>query len=151
MLTSYEVNVAAPVELVFATAADVAAMPQFTRDVESMRFVTPPPLQLGSQVEDTRRLLGVRRSQLISIPLFERPSRFVASFAIFGVTFFSDHLFYESAAHTRFLIKVEVGSATGIGRVFRPFVPFVAALVRYGIRREIEDIKLEAERRAAKA
>jgi hypothetical protein len=151
MITSYQMNVDAPVEIVFSTAIDVAAMPQFTRDVESMVFITPAPLQLGSQVRDTRRLLGMRRSQLIAVPLFERPFRFIATFAVFGVTFSSDHLFYGSPAGTRFLITVEVVGAAGVGRMLRPFVPLAAALVRYGIRREIEDIKVEAENRARKA
>jgi hypothetical protein len=151
MLTSYEMNVNAPVELVFSTAIDVAAMPLFTRDVESMVFITPAPLQLGSQVRDTRRLLGLRRSQLILIPLFESPSRFIATFDVFGITFSSDHLFYENPAHTRFLITVEVVGTSGIGRILRPFAALAAAVVRHGIKREIEDIKVEAERRAREA
>ena len=148
MITSYEINVRAPQEVVFSTAADVGAMPQFTRDVVAMTFITPAPLQLGSQVRDTRRLLGVKRSQVITIPLFDFPARFVARFAILGVTFDSDHLFYGNEAGTRFLVTVQATQATGIGRLLFPFLPFVASLVRYGIRREIEDIKHEAELRA---
>lgn len=148
MITSYELRVNAAVETVFDTASDVGAMPQFTRDVESMVFLSPTPFQLGSQVMDTRRLLGLRRSQVISVPLFERPKRFIARFTVFGVIFDSDHLFYPTENGTRFLITVEAVGATGIGYILRPFVPLVAALVKYGIRREIEDIKNEAERRA---
>jgi hypothetical protein len=148
MITSYEMNVDAPVEVVFSTAVDVAAMPQFTRDVDSMVFITPSPLQLGSQVRDTRRLFGIRRSQQIAIPLFERPFRFIATFTVFGITFSSDHLFYGAGTQTRFLITVEIVEATGVGRFLRPFARFAAAVVRHGIRREIEDIKVEAEGRA---
>jgi ligand-binding SRPBCC domain-containing protein len=150
MLTSYELDVAAPVDIVFAAAADVGAMPRFTRDVESMVFLTPAPLQQGSEVRDTRRLLGVRRSQVITIPLYDPPARFIATFAIFGVTFESDHLFFDEGGHTRFLVTVNVAGASGLGHLIRPFVPLVASIVRYGIRREIEDIKIEAERRATK-
>jgi hypothetical protein len=151
MITSYEKHVDAPLEIVFDTASDVGAMPQFTRDVEEMVFLSPAPLQLDSQVIDTRRLLGVRRSQVISIPIFERPARFVARFAIFGVAFESDHLFYETKNGTRLLITVDTVGAVGVGRILRLFVPLVAAVVQYGIRREIEDIKIEAEHRAKNA
>ncbi len=147
MITSYEIHVDAPIDTVFDTASDVGAMPSFTRDVESMVFLSPPPFQLGSEVKDTRRLLGVRRSQVISVPLFERPNRFIARFTVLGVTFDSDHLFYSCASGTRLLINVDIVEAKGLGRMFRPFVPFVSAIVRHGIRREIEDIKAEAERR----
>jgi hypothetical protein len=151
MITFYELNVNAPVETVFNTASDAEAMPQFTRDVESMVFFSPVPLQLGSQVIDTRRLLAMRRSQVISIPLFKPPERFIARFVVFGVIFESDHLLYSVESGTRLLITADAVGAKGIGRILRPFVPLVATVVRYGIRREIEDIKVEAERRAKKS
>jgi len=147
MITSYDLAIAAPVEVVFDTASDVGAMPRFTRDVESMEFLTPAPVRLGSRVRDTRRLLGVRRSQVISFPLFERPDRFVARFAIGGVTFESDHRVDATTQGARLLIAVDAVDAAGIGHLLRYGVPLAAALVRYGIRREIEDIKVEAERR----
>ena len=148
-LASYQLDVSAPPAVVFGTAADVGAMPQYTRDVESMVFLTPAPLQLGSRVRDTRRLLGVRRSQVIAITLFESPARFVARFSIFGVTFDNDHLFHPRPGGTRMVINVEAAGATGPARALLPFVPLAGALVRHGIRREAEDIQREAERRAA--
>ena len=148
MLASYALQTRAPIEAVFATAADVAQMPNFTRDVESMEFLSAPPLQRGSRVRDTRRLLGVRRSQVITIPLFEPPARFIAEFSIFGVRFESDHLFSATGTGTHFAIRVRTLGAAGIGNLLRPFVPLAGFVVRYGIRREAEDIKTEAERRA---
>jgi len=44
MLTSCELAVAAPIDVVFETAADVGAMLQFTREVASMEYLTPAPL-----------------------------------------------------------------------------------------------------------
>jgi len=84
---------------------------------------------------------------VITIPVWAPPARFVARFIVFGVCFVCDRLFVVTDEGTRFLVTVAVIGASGIGRALSLFVPLAASVVRYGIRREIEDIKVEAERR----
>ena len=55
-----EVVIERPAEVVAAFAADPANAPSWYVNIDSVRWVTPPPAQVGTQVEFVARFLGRR-------------------------------------------------------------------------------------------
>ena len=70
------VEIAAPIDAVWAVLSDVPRQPEWMADLKAVRLLTPPPLGAGTRAEGTVRIMGITVRDPITITAFDPPHRF---------------------------------------------------------------------------
>ena len=71
-----EVEIAAPLEEVWAVASDIPRQPEWMREMKSVRIVTPGPVREGTEAEATVRIFGIAVTDPVVISEWAPPHRF---------------------------------------------------------------------------
>ena len=79
------VVVHAPIERVWAYVADVERQPEWMREMQAVRLLTPGPVGRGTRGEATVRIAGIAVTDPVTVDVFEPPRRFgISHDGLFG-------------------------------------------------------------------
>lgn len=70
------VEIAAPLEEVWAVASDIPRQPEWMREMKSVRILTPGPVREGTEAEATVRIFGIAVVDPVVISEWAPPHRF---------------------------------------------------------------------------
>jgi hypothetical protein len=127
IVVSAEVD--APIEVVWAVAADVERQPEWMAEMSDLRMETPPPLGVGSRGSATVSVAGFSTTDPVTVTEFEPPRRF-------GVR-------HEGRIHGDGLISLAAKAAVGPTivewreRLLPPVFPYLGAIVMRPVLRRV--------------
>jgi uncharacterized membrane protein len=122
----HSVVIAAPVERVFAFAADFENDPQWRDEVQEMRYTSDPPVGMGTRAVETARILG-QTLETTTVTTDYEPNRRVAAKSISGaVPIVASRDFEAVPGGTRFTYTLE-GDTSGV-LLFRLMGPILTRL-----------------------
>ena len=123
-----EVVIARPCDQVAAYAADPANAPQWYANISSVRWQTPPPMRIGSQLDFVARFLGRTLEYTYEVAAFEPGRRLVMRTSQGPFPMETTYTFDAvDATHTRMRLRNR-GEPAGFAAVARPLM--VAAMRR---------------------
>jgi hypothetical protein len=70
------VEIAAPLDEVWAVASDIPRQPEWMREMKSVRIVTPGPVREGTEAEATVRIFGIAVVDPVVVSEWAPPHRF---------------------------------------------------------------------------
>jgi uncharacterized membrane protein len=70
------VEIAAPVDRVWAVLADIEGQPDWMHDLKDVRLETPPPVGVGTRATGRVQVFGIGVDDPIEITAFEAPTHF---------------------------------------------------------------------------
>ena len=141
----HSVVIAAPVERVFAFAADFENDPQWRDEVQQMRYTSDPPVGVGTRAVETARILG-QTLETTTVTTDHEPNRRVAAKSISGpVPIVASRDFESVPGGTRFTYTLE-GDTSGV-LLFRLMGPILTRLYQKRIESYLGTLKgiLETE------
>ena len=125
-----QVEIAAPIERVWAVASDIPRQPEWMREMKEVRLISPGPVRVGTEAEATVRIFGIPVRDPVVVSAWRPPYKF-------GVT--HDGLFRGGGHLT--LAAGPAGAATTVVRwceiLVPPVLPFIGSLVQWPIFRWI--------------
>ncbi|AQT75625.1 SRPBCC family protein [Streptomyces sp. fd1-xmd] len=140
-----ETVIAAPCERVAAYAADPVHAPEWYADIESVQWLTPPPVGVGSRVAFVARFLGRRLAYTYEVTAYESGSRLVMRTAEgpFPMeTTYTWEPYGEGAARTRMTLRNR-GEPRGFASVG---AAVMAAAMRRAQKKDLAALKALMER-----
>jgi uncharacterized membrane protein len=141
----HSVVIAAPVERVFAFAADFENDPQCRDEIQQMRYTSDPPVGVGTRAVETARILG-QTLETTTVATDCEPNRRVAAKSISGsVPIVASRDFEAVPGGTRFTYTLE-GDTSGV-LLFRLMGPILTRLYQKRIESYLGTLKgiLETE------
>jgi uncharacterized membrane protein len=139
-----DVVVARPIDEVAAYAARPDNVPQWYANISSVRWLTPPPLQVGSRIAFVARFLNRTLAYTYEVVAWE-PGRRLVMRTTDGP--FPMETTYEwfpvREGHTRMTLRNR-GTPTGFPAVLRPFM---AWMIRRANRQDLARLKERLEAR----
>lgn len=119
------------------------------RGFQSIEFLTPGPLVLGSKLKETRTLLGRTESQVIEIVELDRPRLYAVKSHATGVAVTFTYQFSEAGPDATVVdLTVEVTPMTLLARTF---VPIAIAAIKKFDGDQLELLREAIERRSQTA
>lgn len=144
---THSVLIAAPVNKVFAFAADFENDARWRDEVERMRYTSHPPVGVGSEAVENSRILGRSLETTTVITDFE-PNRRVVARSISGpVPIVSSRDFEAVQGGTRFTYTLE-GDVSGV-LLFRLIQPILASWYRRRLEGYLRTLKQTLESKPA--
>ena len=119
----------APIEAVWAIAADVERQPEWMAEMSDLRMETPEPLGVGSRGSATVTVAGLSTTDPVTVTVFEPPRRF-------GVR-------HEGRIHGEGLISLAAKAVQGPTivewqeRLLPPVFPYLGAVVMRPVLRRV--------------
>lgn len=110
-----EVDIDAPIDVVWDAIADIERQPEWMHDLKTVTVLTRPPLGVGTRAIGTVRILGISVEDPIAITEFDRPSHYAIA---------HEGLFKGSG-----VIKLTDATDRGQGRPARTHVRWTEILV----------------------
>ncbi len=141
----HSVVINAPVELVFAFAADFENDPRWRSEVQRMQYTTGRPVGVGSRAVETARMLG-QTLETTTVTTDYEPNRRVAAKSTSGpVPIVASRGFEAVPGGTRFTYTLE-GDTSGV-LLFRLMGPILTRLYQKRIESYLRTLKgiLETE------
>jgi hypothetical protein len=133
-----EIVIARPRGEVAAYAADPSNAPAWYANIESVRWRTPPPVQLGSQLDFVARFLGRRLAYTYEIVDLVPDERLVMRTAQGPFPMETTYTWQPvDAARTRMALRNR-GEPAGFGRIA---APAMAAAMRRANRKDLTTLK----------
>ena len=145
----FEVEIAAPVTILFAVVTDIAGLPDVVRAIEATEIIAGTPPEPGSRYRETRRMMGHLAHEDLTVERCEPPQRFVVTAASYGTRYRTTWAMRPGKAGSVLAYRLESAPQTLKARLLafatrgmrRHLVPIIQA--------DLADVKAEAERRAA--
>jgi hypothetical protein len=148
MRISVERIVAAPLDVTFATALDIARWPQFISAITSVDVLTPRPIAVGSRFRETRQTYGRAESQEMTVTVLDPPRSFTLAAEAHGARYRAEHRFEQAAGGSRITVVFEGLPVTLLARLLSPLALVMAGSVRRQLAGDLADLAHEAERRS---
>lgn len=143
-LTARE-TIAAPVDEVFAVAADFANAPEVIGGIERVEMLTDGPVGVGTRFRETRVLHGREGTEEMEVTEFEPPERYALGCESHGCLYRTVFRFTPSGDSTEVDMIFEATPQTFFAKVMsvvmRPAIKSIAKLVE----QDLADIKRAAE------
>ena len=138
-----EIDIARPVAVVAAYAADPDNAPEWYRNIRSVRWRTVPPAQIGSVVTFTARFLARTLEYDYEFVEFKPGTRLVMRTAQGPFPMETTYTWDESAGGARMTLRNR-GKPAGFSRLL---VPLIAAAVRRANRKDLVALRARLESR----
>ncbi len=138
--------VAAPVDRVFAVAADFAGAADFIGGITRVEMLTDGPVGVGTRFRETRRLHGREGSEEMEVTEFEPNERYALGCESHGCLYRTVFRFRPTGEGTEIDMEFAATPQTLFARIMsvimRPAIKSVGKIVE----QDLEDIKNAAER-----
>jgi hypothetical protein len=141
--------VAAPVEVVFDVASDLANAAEHVRGIEKIELLTPGPIGVGTKWRETRKMMGREATETLEITAFDRPRSYSVGCTSCGCYFESTFRFVPAAAGTKVTLDVNTRALTLFAKLMSPLGNLMMGKTfRKCLNDDLEDVKRVAESRA---
>jgi uncharacterized membrane protein len=139
-----ETTIACPAEVVAAFAGDPANAPQWYANIRSVRWRTPPPLDVGSRIDFVAQFLGRRLAYTYEVVELEPGRRLVMSTADGPFPMETTYAWHSAApAATRMTLRNR-GNPSGFPRLA---TPLMERAMRRATRKDLARLKALLEAR----
>jgi hypothetical protein len=143
-------RVAAPVEIVFDVATDLANAAEHIRGIDQIELLTPPPVGLGTKWRETRKMMGHASTETLEITAFDRPRGYTIGCESCGVYFESTFRFAPVGDETEITLDVRMEARTLMAKFMSPLGDLMfGSTMRQCMDNDLDDIKRVAEQRVA--
>ncbi|MFM9943018.1 MAG: SRPBCC family protein [Hyphomicrobiaceae bacterium] len=149
MRLTVETDIAAPPEIAFATAIDIERWPQFIRGISRIEILGDGRIRLGASFRETRIMFGREAVEQMTISELAPPRAFVLTADNHGTHFRAEHIFESVSGGTRLRLDFHGQPQTWLARLTYPLGLMMSRHVRKQLQIDLDDVKREAERRAA--
>jgi hypothetical protein len=140
-------SIAAPIDVAFAAAGDIAHWPQFISGIERVEMLTPGPLAAGARFRETRVMFGRRAAEEMSVAEIAPPRLLVLTASNHGTFYRVTHLFEAAPAGSRLTLSFEGRPVTLLARLLAPLGLLMRGAVERQLAADLADLAREAERR----
>ena len=144
------VTAAAPPEIAYATALDLARWPDFIRGISKLEIVTPGEPEVGTRFRETRTMFGREAVEEMTIAELDPPNRQVFTAQNHGARYTATTQFIADGSGTRIRLTFEGVPVTFLARLLSPLALLMAGSVRTQIQNDLNDMAAEADRRAGR-
>lgn len=138
-------TIAAPVERVFAIAADFAGAPEVISGITRVEMLTDGPVGVGTRFRETRRLHGREGTEEMEVTEFEPNERYALGCESHGCLYRTVFRFVPAGEGTEVDMEFAATPQTLVAKilsvVMRPAIKAVGKIVE----QDLEDIKTAAE------
>jgi uncharacterized membrane protein len=132
-----EITIDRPVADVASFAAEPSNVPQWYDNIDSVRWVTQPPLEVGSQMEFEARFLGRRLRYTYEVVEYVAKERFVMRTAEGPFPMETTYTWSPAGTGTRMTLRNR-GEPSGFSKVA---APFMATAMKRANHKDLERLK----------
>ena len=140
------VEIAAPIERVFALCTDFEHLPQFIPTIIRVEMVTPGPTAVGTQFRETRRMFHREATEVMTVTSLT-PDREVSLTATScGVRYDSQFLFEPIDSGTEVTLKMGITAHTAYAKIMGRLMSFLMkGMMVKMLRQDLECVRKRAE------
>ena len=143
-------HVAAPVDVVFDIASDLAHATEHVRGIEKIELLTSGPIGVGTKWRETRRMMAREATETLEITAFDRPRTYTVGCDSCGCYFQTVFQFEPHAGGTAVTLEVTTKAQTFMAKLMSPIGNLMMGKVmRKCIEDDLDDVKRVAESRVA--
>lgn len=137
---------AAPLLAVFRIYTDIGALSQRIESIENVTLLTPEPMQVGTQWEETRTIFGQTATEVMEVTEFVQNERYTVEAESCGTHYKTTFRFEATDNGTRITMEFEALPLTTSAKVLS-FVlsPFVSGQMMKLLEADMEALNRVAE------
>ncbi len=138
-------HVQAPVERVFALAADFANASERIGSIIKVEMLTEGPVGVGTRFVETRRMFKREAREEMEVVAFEPPHRYALAADSCGCRYLSELRFTGEAGGTRVVMTFEATPLSLLARIMSVLSRPMIKMLRHEVQRDLADLKAAAE------
>ena len=149
MKMTFQVQVDAPRDEVFAAFADVGNLADRVEGIERVELLTDGPIGVGTRFRETRIMFKREATEEMKFTAFDAPNQFTLEADSCGARFTSVHRFTEQDGGTLVELDMSSKATTFAAKLFTPLGFLMAGSMKKLIRKDMDQMKAAIESRAA--
>jgi uncharacterized membrane protein len=142
-------TIAAPIEAVFALAADFANAPKHVSGIKRVEMLTDGPVRVGTRFRETRVMFGKEATEEMEVVALTPPHGYVLGSETCGCRYRCEIRLTPAANGTDVVMNFDAQPLTFFAKIMCKLMGFMMKSVSKACEQDLEDLKAAVESRRA--